>query len=224
MDWRLLRHLHVDDLCEPQTYRGKVVGSCRVRSPELWRKLLLDETNDKTMLTDTTRKIWLWSDLHFGHKNIIHYSDRPFNDIDSMREALIRNYNELVHPDDICIWVGDVAFLDDYEANQILYRLVGKRILIIGNHDLHKNQVKKLKFDEIRSLIALEYKGVRFVLTHYPMRNLPDDTIINIHGHEHAGGNENTQSPQHFNVNCEFHDYKPITLDSIVAHVTKNAV
>ena len=41
----------------------------------------------------TTRFI---SDLHFSHKNIIRYDDRPFNDTDEMDRAMVELWNETV--------------------------------------------------------------------------------------------------------------------------------
>jgi calcineurin-like phosphoesterase family protein len=146
---------------------------------------------------------FMWSDQHFGHKNIIRYSDRPFADLDEMRETMISNYNRVVQGGS-CVWVGDVAFLPDSEANEILHRCMGRKILIIGNHDLHKKKgLKKLHFDEI---YAMAHMG-SYTFTHYPMQGLP---AINIHGHEHVNGNETLVSDFHINVNVEFINYTPI--------------
>lgn len=50
--------------------------------------------------------IWFTSDTHFGHKNIIDYSNRPFSSVEEMNEVLINNCNERVSNDDeIYLWV-----------------------------------------------------------------------------------------------------------------------
>jgi calcineurin-like phosphoesterase family protein len=50
---------------------------------------------------------WVIADLHFGHTNVIKYSDRPFTDADDMDESLIKNWNNTVSKDDIVYVLGD---------------------------------------------------------------------------------------------------------------------
>ncbi len=167
------------------------------------------------------RYVWVWSDQHFGHKNIIGFSNRPYPNVDLMTECMIGNHNDLVDPSDVCIWVGDVAFLKDDETNEILHQMNGYKILILGNHDLNKKKVKKLHFDEIHLMRKIEVpvcdgRTFDLVFTHYPMHNLPENKVVNIHGHEHVTFLHSIDSPQHLNVNCELHGYKPISMLSIV--------
>lgn len=35
--------------------------------------------------------VWVTSDTHFSHKNIIEYCNRPFKDIYHMNETLVKN-------------------------------------------------------------------------------------------------------------------------------------
>lgn len=46
-------------------------------------------------------KVFFTSDTHFYHARIVESSERPFNDIDEMNEALIRNWNAVVPRDGI---------------------------------------------------------------------------------------------------------------------------
>ena len=40
------------------------------------------------------------SDLHFGHKNIIGFDSRPWNDLAEMEKGLINNWNNVVTKED----------------------------------------------------------------------------------------------------------------------------
>ncbi len=172
------------------------------------------------------RYVWLWSDQHFGHKNIIGFSNRPYPTVKLMEECMIGNHNDLVQPNDVCIWVGDFAFAKDDEANEILHRMNGYKILILGNHDLNRKKVKKLHFDEIHLMQKIEVpvkdgRTFDLVFTHYPMHNLPKKNVVNIHGHEHVAFLYSADSPQHINVNCELHGYKPLSMQSIIQFINK---
>ncbi|MBL0887852.1 metallophosphoesterase [Myceligenerans indicum] len=79
--------------------------------------------------------IYLTSDLHLGHQNIIRFCDRPFDGVGHMNARLAELWNETVAEQDT-VWVlGDVALgaLDDSLA--WINRLAGHKILVPGNHD-----------------------------------------------------------------------------------------
>lgn len=54
--------------------------------------------------------IYLISDLHLDHKNIMRYCDRPFSSVEEMNRTIIDNWNEVVEEDDFVYLVGDLAF------------------------------------------------------------------------------------------------------------------
>ncbi len=77
---------------------------------------------------------WFTSDQHFGHRNIIAYSSRPFANLDEMHEALIARHNAVVAASDDVWHLGDFA-LDDRLVKVFLPRLNGRHFLVAGNHD-----------------------------------------------------------------------------------------
>lgn len=216
MDTARLQKLYLDDLT--RMVRKGTVMRPRVRNPKKWKNLrtiLAEDVEDAKVITpEDFDRTWVWSDLHFSHKNIIKYSNRPFGDVQHMNESLIRNFNSVVGPDDISIWVGDVTFGSDQQANQLLSKCPGYKILIVGNHDFDKKQLKDLYFDEIHLMYFSEHDETSLVFTHYPMGNLPRKHI-NVHGHLHVGHAHLYGPPTHLNVNCEFHNYTPISLTEV---------
>ncbi len=54
-------------------------------------------------------KIFFIADMHFGDDNIRKYENRPFDTVDEMNEALIRNWNGAVNADDEVYVIGDIG-------------------------------------------------------------------------------------------------------------------
>ncbi len=85
--------------------------------------------------------IWFTSDTHFGHNNIIGYTNRPFVTAQQMEEVLIHNINSLVAEKDELYHLGDFWFHSngkkwENEVNRILARIKCKKVhLVCGNHD-----------------------------------------------------------------------------------------
>lgn len=50
---------------------------------------------------------WFTSDTHFDHANVIEYCKRPFSNVEEMNEAMIRNWNKRVMPEDTIFHLGD---------------------------------------------------------------------------------------------------------------------
>lgn len=75
------------------------------------------------------------SDLHLGHARICELADRPFSDLDHMNTTLIDNWNERVTPEDTVYVLGDVVMGQREMTLPLLDRLMGRKILVMGNHD-----------------------------------------------------------------------------------------
>lgn len=79
--------------------------------------------------------IFITSDTHFDHFNIINYCRRPFKDINDMNMHMVVEWNKRVKPGQRVIHVGDFRF--GYKNfNQYLN---GHITLVKGNHDMRTN-------------------------------------------------------------------------------------
>lgn len=138
--------------------------------------------------------IYFTSDTHYGHANIIKYSERPFKDTVEMNETMIRNWNEIVKPGDQIYHLGDFGFMQEPELDKILSRLNGQKFLIWGNHDqvIKKSKALQAHFAWCRDYyeIKTEYEGKdqKIVLCHYPMVswNKMHRGSWMVHGHCHG--------------------------------------
>lgn len=94
-------------------------------------------------------EVFFTSDLHFGHKNVLKFDQRPFFTVSEMDNALIENWNKKVRQGDLVYVLGDMFWNSEVEYVQnILKTLNGQIVLIKGNHDkwLHNATNKKIDF------------------------------------------------------------------------------
>lgn len=78
---------------------------------------------------------WFSSDQHFGHNNIIGFCQRPFVGVEEMNAELVRRWNAVVEPGDTVYVLGDFALGRIEQTLAIVSQLVGRKILVVGNHD-----------------------------------------------------------------------------------------
>lgn len=142
--------------------------------------------------------VWFTSDTHFGHANIIKYSDRPFlcptdaaareanggswdgckhsisdASLRRMETAFIDNINAVVGPKDILWHLGDFVFSKDSNygpaAEAILKRINCRNVYFVwGNHDKRSEAFAK-QFTSTHDLVKVKVRGQRIVLCHYAM-------------------------------------------------------
>ena len=162
------------------------------------------------------REIYVCSDHHFGHANIIRYANRPMADVIEMNEALIERHNKVVKPSDIVYFLGDVTFNKEC-LYKVMPRLMGKKRLILGNHDnLNMSDYTKF-FEKIMGARNFKFDGIRYELTHYPI--IVNDSppagfnLVSVHGHIHDQIVPNSR--RHINVCVEHTNYTPLHIDEI---------
>ena len=133
------------------------------------------------------------ADLHFGHRNIIGYCNRPFADVEEMDAALVERWNEAVGPDDEVVVLGDFALGRITETLPLARRLHGRKVLLAGNHDRcwdghHRGAERAVAqyldagFDEVwQGAVPLEVGGVPVLACHFPYRGDSQDEDRHVH-------------------------------------------
>lgn len=111
---------------------------------------------------------WFYSDPHFNHKHICDYANRPWTDVADMNEALIERYNQMVHPGQFVLWLGDCFFGSFEEARVIMSTLHGEKGLVCGNHDRNKGRMAKLGFTFAVDELTMFIGGRIVKANHYP--------------------------------------------------------
>ena len=165
---------------------------------------------------DGQSTVWVWSDLHLGHENIIRYTNRPFASASAMDAQLFANWAITVTPADTLLFVGDVAMHKGVrEATWARIRQWPGRMkqLVVGNHDLTGSGILRAEgFDDICSLLIAP-GDPPLLFTHIPLSDVPGGWV-NVHGHTHAS--PVTRSP-HINVSVEHIRYCPVALPRVRA-------
>ena len=157
-----------------------------------------------------SRDIWVTSDTHFGHENIIKYCNRPFDNAKEMDEHILTKWNETVKDGDIVYHLGDVCF----RGYDIIKKLKGRKRLIVGNHD----DIMKVGQHFQKVMMWRMFPEFDLVLTHVPIDLGFDDNShrkynYNVHGHIHNA--PNPKSPKHMNVCVEMTNYTPVNIEEL---------
>jgi calcineurin-like phosphoesterase family protein len=190
-----------------------------------------------------TDDLWVVSDTHFGHANIVRYQNRP-QDHETLMLALWR---ERVGEDEPVLHLGDVWFGKGSEnwAGRVA-ALPGRKYLIPGNHDRDLRLLREAGFEVVEPFV---HRGVAFthrpISSQYPLwsghegplqgaaraRLLagapfePDWTkgwTTNVHGHVHgsdhrASEGQLARGARYVNMSVEVRGYAPVRLGEALA-------
>lgn len=167
--------------------------------------------------------LWLISDTHFGHRNIVQYQQRPAtHDV-----IMLSHWIDRVGEKDHILHLGDVALGQNGNRKKwikVLSRLPGKKFLILGNHDKERKSVYEAAGFTIMEPFV--HKGYALAFTHYPHSTIvpapSGDWAVNIHGHIHlnpprAEDGSLDKSKRYINLSVENTDLAPVQLGNVLS-------
>lgn len=173
--------------------------------------------------------LFFTADEHYGHDNrnggIIHMCNRPFANLDEMREEFIVRHNAKIPPgmkNAVTIHLGDMFWrklsVDDCIA--IVYRLNGGHVYIRGNHEEVFNRPGSERlhamFQDMDD-VKLLHVGKQLVwLSHYAHRVWPKSHVgsYHVYGHTHGVLPVYRRS---MDVGVDANDYAPVSFDELDA-------
>jgi calcineurin-like phosphoesterase family protein len=164
--------------------------------------------------------VWISSDFHLGHSNIILFCNRPFTNIDEMSEKILDNINHIVKRRDTFIFLGDFAMgRRNTVAKWSSQIYCENKWIILGNHDdwtckwwMENGWMWASRFP----FLYLDF----IIMSHQQQFIQNPGPYINIHGHVH-NSLPYRPSSNHWNVSVDVCDFKPIALSQILDEVKK---
>lgn len=170
--------------------------------------------------------IFLTSDTHFGHDREFIWGPRGFTSSQEHDETIIKNWNEIVDPDDIVYHMGDLMLGDNLYGIECVKRLNGHIKLIRGNHDTDARWKLYETLPNVELIgwaDVIKYKKYQFYLSHHPTLTSNLDKaphlrmhLINLFGHTHQQTKFHDGIPFMFHVGLDSNGNKPISLDEAI--------
>lgn len=104
------------------------------------------------------------ADMHFGHKNVLSFDNRPFANTEMMDEYMIQSWNSI----------------------KIIQQLNGHKHLIRGNHDQVQGRLR-FHWESIDDYLEIDDNNILVIMCHYPIlfyKNQHYGSIM-LYGHVH---------------------------------------
>lgn len=155
-----------------------------------------------------------------------------------MNDALVKNWNSVVGPDDHVYHLGDFCFGSVDKWNWCLEpgKLNGHIHLILGNHDperVFREKVNIDRFDSIDFQHVLFIDGWTVYLNHFPFASFSnnyDHKMMALSGHTHVGQNSSAvesyealntiYKPNQYDVGVDNNNFTPVSWVEVKNKVT----
>lgn len=173
---------------------------------------------------ESMSKVWVSSDLHFGHGRQFIWGPRGFQSIDEHDTAIIERWNSVVAEDDEVYLLGDLMLNDNIHGIECIKKLNGRLHFIAGNHDTDTriDLYQDAGLEYLGDARRIRYKGYHFYLSHFPTLtgNLEAESLkqcsLNLFGHTHQKTNFYEDRPYMYHVGLDSHNCYPVLLDDII--------
>ncbi|MBX4934227.1 metallophosphoesterase family protein [Rhizobium bangladeshense] len=159
--------------------------------------------------------IYFTGDTHFADPRVLRIDRRPFPDMTSHDVTLIRNWNEIVDPQDDIWHLGDFMSFRGGDCDQLLSMLNGRKHLIIGNND-PPTTTEATGGASVQHYSEMTLDDHLLILCHYPFRtwNKMGKKSINLHGHSHG---RLKPLPRQYDVGVDAQGLRPVSLESLLS-------
>ena len=164
------------------------------------------------MNKEIPKDFYITSDTWFGRPQILQIANRPFNDVEEMNAALIKNWNKKIKKSDVVFHLGNFAW-DPTTARKVLKKLNGRIFFLKGSSDKALEEViNEFPKAEFFKDAIMELTDFDAVICHYPLAfwNGKDSGTIHIHGHTVFSHKTDLTVENRFNVCSDFWDFTPI--------------
>jgi calcineurin-like phosphoesterase family protein len=176
--------------------------------------------------------IWFTSDNHFGHENIIKFTNRPFNSVEEMDAAMVNHWNAVVEPSDTVYHLGDFC-LGDANMARRYFAILNGHVKILGNPwhhdrrwlnwDMYTGPDAEDIVEVLPPMVVLEfpeYGDDRYpqvlVLCHYPLAEWDRKHYGAWHLHGHSHGHSHGKA---FDIGVDCNHFRPISLSGVARHM-----
>lgn len=174
-------------------------------------------------------KIFLTSDLHFGHERSFLYEPRGYDSIAEHDEDIIRIWNETVSNEDTAYILGDIMLNDNEHGMECLSQLNGTIKIVLGNHDTDTRRALYETLPNVEVLgyaTMIRYRKYNIYLSHYPARTSNYDDGVSLHrkvlsfcGHSHTSDRfADWDDVGAYHVEWDAHG-RPVGLDSAISEI-----
>lgn len=196
----------------------------------LWVLFKPIEKSLQKITPSASGRIWITSDLHWGHNKEFLWGPRGFDSIWDMMVDTRTWWNEMIDANDDVYILGDLMLNDDEIIHRYFHGLKGRLHIVIGNHDTDRRINIYETFPNVVEVVMakrLRYGKYHFYLSHYPtlVGNFVEgdkltQKTINLCGHSHtidpfADWNKGTI----YHCELDAHNNRPVLLDDIIADI-----